>query len=193
MPRPLVATIDIAALQHNLSIARRCAPGVRVWAVVKANAYGHGLARALRAFAAADGLALVELDGALRLRELGWDKPILLLGGFCAPADLPLVAQHRIAVVVHCSQQIQMLEQCGLVGAIDVHLKMNSGMNRLGFLPQDYRAAHARLRSTAAVRQISLMTHFANADRPEQLSLPLAGQVRRFKQASEGLEGERNL
>ncbi|HTN64601.1 MAG TPA: alanine racemase [Burkholderiaceae bacterium] len=193
MPRPLVATIDIAALQHNLSVAKRCAPGARIWAVVKANAYGHGLARGMRAFAEADGLALVEPDGAVRLREMGWRKPLLLLEGFFDPSDLPVVAQHRIAVAVHCNQQIEMLEQCGLVGAIDVQLKMNSGMNRLGFEPHDFRAAYVRLRATAAVRQITLMTHFANADHADQPVLPLAEQARRFMQASEGLEGERSL
>jgi len=193
MPRPLVATIDIAALRHNLSVAKRCAPAARIWAVVKANAYGHGLARGMRAFAEADGLALVETDGAVRLREMGWRKPLLLLEGFFDPSDLPVVAQHRIAVAVHCNQQIEMLEQCGLVDAIDVQLKMNSGMNRLGFEPQNFRAAYARLRATAAVRQITLMTHFANADHADQPALPLAEQARRFMQASEGLKAERSL
>ena len=82
MPRPLVATIHVAALQHNLAAAKKFAPASKTWAVVKANAYGHGLARGMRGFAAADGLALIEVDGAVRLREMGWRKPILLLDGF---------------------------------------------------------------------------------------------------------------
>jgi len=193
MPRPLVATIDVAALQHNFSVARRCAPASKVWGVVKANAYGHGLARGMRGFADADGLALIEIDGAVRLREMGWRKPVLLLEGFFEAADLPLVAAHQLEVAVHCEQQIEMLEQCGLVDAIDVHLKMNSGMNRLGFEPADYRAAYARLRATAAVRRITLMTHFANADCADHPALPLAEQARRFMDASNGLPGERSL
>ncbi len=193
MPRPLVATIDIAALQHNFSVARRCAPASKAWAVVKANAYGHGLERGMRGFAAADGLALIELEAAVRLREIGWRKPILLLEGFFEPADLPVVAAHQVAVAVHCHQQIEMLEQCGLAGAIDVYLKMNSGMNRLGFEPHAYRAAYARLRATAAVGKIGLMTHFANADQADYPVLPLAEQARRFRDASSGLDGERSV
>jgi alanine racemase len=134
--------------------------------VVKANAYGHGLERALRGFADADGMALIETDYAVRLRELGWQKPILLLEGFFEPADLPLLAQHRIQVAVHCNEQMQMLEKldrASLAAPLHAHLKMNSGMNRLGFTPDVYRAAYARLRAAPAVGDISLITHFANA------------------------------
>lgn len=191
MPRPLVATIDIAALQHNLHLAQQCAPGARTWAVVKADAYGHGLERGMRAFAAADGLALVEFDRALRLRELGWRQPILLLEGFFQAADLALVAQHQLQVTVHCNEQIQMLEQAQLTTPIDIHLKMNSGMNRLGFTPDNYRVAYARVAALQTVRHITLMTHFANADCADQPALPLAEQVRRFHAGSDGLPGER--
>jgi alanine racemase len=86
MPRPLVATIDIAALRHNLNVAQQHAPNAKTWAVVKANAYGHGLARGMRGFAQADGLALVEIEGAAQLRQLGWQKRILLVEGFLMPA-----------------------------------------------------------------------------------------------------------
>jgi len=193
MPRPLVATIDIVALQHNLALAQARAGAARVWAVVKANAYGHGLERGLRGFAAADGLALIEVDGALRLRQLGWQKRLLLLEGFFDADDLSLLAAHGIETAVHCDEQIVMLEQSGLRDAIDVHLKMNSGMNRLGFEPAAFRAAHARLRALPAVRRIGMMTHFANADRADHPALPLAEQVRRFREASAGLDGERSL
>src|SRR6478735_6062717 len=102
MPRPLTATIHLDSMQHNLARARSCAPGARAWAVVKANAYGHGLERGMRGFAAADGLALIEPDNALRLRELGWTKPILLLEGIFEAADVPLLAEHGINSTVHC-------------------------------------------------------------------------------------------
>lgn len=193
MPRPLVATIDTAAMRHNLNVARKCAPRSNIWAVVKANAYGHGLARGMRAFADADGLALIEVDGAVRLREMGWQKPILLLEGFFDPADLPVVAAHHIQVAVHSSEQIDMLERAAVSSPIDVHLKMNSGMNRLGFVPDAFRAAHARLRGIAAVRNISMMTHFANADDPANPGLPMQEQARRFHSATEGLPGERSV
>ncbi|HEY0843864.1 MAG TPA: alanine racemase [Noviherbaspirillum sp.] len=193
MPRPLVATIHTAALQHNLEVARTHAPHSRVWAVVKANAYGHGLARGMRAFAAADGLGLIEVDGAVRLRELGWQKPILLLEGFFDPSDLPVCAAHGIQVAIHCNEQIEMVEKARLATPIDVHLKMNSGMNRLGFMPDLYKDAYARLRSIAAVRNIVLMTHFANADDPSNPGLPFDLQARRFEEAAAGLPGERSL
>lgn len=193
MPRPLVATIDSAAMRHNLNIARRCAPDSRIWAVVKANAYGHGLARGLHAFAEADGLALIEVDNAVRLREMGWKKPILLLEGFFTASDLPIIAAHRIAVAVHCNEQIDMLEQAQLASPIDVQLKLNSGMNRLGFMPDAFRAAHARLKTLKAVREVSMMTHFANADDPSNAGMPMLEQIRRFQSATEGLPGERSL
>lgn len=193
MPRPLLATIHLDAMRHNLAVAQRCAPHSKTWAVVKANAYGHGLARGMRAFAQADGLALIEVDAAVRLREMGWQKPILLLEGFFEPADLTVVAAYKLQVAVHCVEQIEMLERADIDAAIDVHLKMNSGMNRLGFMPDAYVVAHARLRALACVRDITLMTHFANADDAGNASLPLAEQARRFHEASAGLPGQRSL
>lgn len=193
MPRPLVATIDIAALQANLAVAKKHAPDSRILAVVKANAYGHGLTRAMRGFAAADGLGLIELDGAVQLRQLGWQKPILLLEGFFDSADLALVIEYRLEAVVHCIAQIEILEQVKPSSPIDVHLKMNSGMNRLGFKPHAFRAADARLRAIGAVRNITLMTHFANADNATHAALPMDEQLRRFDSATAGLEGPRSL
>lgn len=193
MPRPLVATIDLAALQRNLVVAMACAPGSKSWAVVKANAYGHGLARGMRGFGKADGLGLVELDGAVRLRELGWKKPILLLEGFFESADLKTVADYTLQTVIHTVEQIEMLEKERFSSPIDVHLKMNSGMNRLGFKPGAFRAAYQRLRAIDAVRNIVLMTHFANADNSANPALPLTEQVYRFKTGTEGLAGQRSL
>jgi alanine racemase len=180
-------------MRHNLAIAKSRAPGSRVWAVVKANAYGHGLLRGMRGFAAADGLALIEIDAAVRLREAGWQKPILLLEGFFDPDDLAVVARHRLQVAVHCTEQIEMLEKARLAAPVEVHLKMNSGMNRLGFAPEAYRAAHARLRAIPAVGGITLMTHFANADDVDNPGLPFAEQVARFRTGANGLPGERSL
>ncbi|WP_219114265.1 alanine racemase [Janthinobacterium sp. UMAB-56] len=180
MPRPLIATIHLDAMQQNLARARACARGARVWAVVKANAYGHGLERAMRGFAAADGLALVEVDYAVRLRELGWTKPILLLEGFFDASDLSVMAQYGLNGSVHCEEQIAMLAAARLPHAIDVHLKMNTGMNRLGFTPQAVAAAYARLRAIPCVGTITLMTHFANADEAAPTRLPLEQQMLRF-------------
>jgi alanine racemase len=193
MPRPLCATIHLDAMQHNLTRARACAPDAKAWAVVKANAYGHGLERGLRGFAQADGLALIELENAVRLRQLGWDKPILLLEGFFDASDIALLAEHKLNTTVHCIEQIKMLEYTQLYRPIDVHLKMNTGMNRLGFRPAEYAAAYARLAAVPGIGSITLMTHFANADELEHPRLPILEQVRRFRAGSEGLPGLRSL
>jgi alanine racemase len=193
MPRPLVATIDIAALRHNLHIAKQHAQQAKVWAVVKANAYGHGLERGMRGFAQADGLALIEPEGALQLRELGWRKRILLLEGVFDTQDLAVAIAHNVDLVVHNEAQLAMLEQTPLAAPVDVYLKVNSGMNRLGFVPQACRRVYERLRAVQAVRAISFMTHFANAERADHAALPLSEQLRRFHLATEGLPGERSL
>jgi alanine racemase len=193
MPRPIVATIDIAALKHNLSIARQHAPRSKAWAIVKANAYGHGLSRAMQGFAAADGLGLIELDAAIRLREMGWQKPILLLEGFFKPVDLKAVTDYQLQIAIHCNEQIDMLESAKLALPVDVHLKMNTGMNRLGFVPAACHGTYARLRAIPAVRNITLMTHFANADEALNCGLPLSEQVHRFRAAAKGLTAEWNL
>ena len=193
MPRPLHATIHLDSMRHNLARAHACAPHARIWAVVKANAYGHGLERGMRGFAAADGLALIESDNALRLRELGWVKPILLLEGIFDTSDIPLLAEHNINSTVHCIEQVRMLEYTQLYRPIDVHLKMNTGMNRLGFRPEEFAAAYQRLRAIPGIRDITLMTHFANADELEHPRLSIAEQVRRFRLGADGLLGERSL
>jgi alanine racemase len=193
MPRPLHAIIHLDAMQHNLARARACAPTAKVWAVVKANAYGHGLERGMRGFAQADGLALIETENALRLREMGWVKPILLLEGIFDAADVPLLAEHNINSAVHCIEQIKLLEYTQLYRPIDVHLKMNTGMNRLGFRPDEYAAAYKRLRAIPGIRNITLMTHFANADELQNPRLSITEQVRRFREGADGLEGQRSL
>lgn len=185
MPRPLVATIHIDSMRHNLALAKRFAAGAKVWAVVKANAYGHGLVAATSAFVKADGLSLIEFDNAAMLRQSGWQKPILMLEGCFDMADFKTVALHRLQMVVHNNCQIDMLE-CALregsvVAPIDIHLKLNSGMNRLGFAPQAFGAAYQRLHALRGVGTITAMTHFANADDAHNAALPLGRQVACFK------------
>lgn len=193
MPRPLAATIDIAALRHNLAVAKNAAPGAKAWAVVKADAYGHGLARGMRGFAEADGLALIEVEAAVRLRELGWNKPVMLLEGFFEQADLRTIIAHDIAVVVHCKEQVEMLAAEKISKPVAVFLKMNTGMNRLGFTPDCFAEAHARLRALPGIGEITLMTHFANADDPANALLTPDEQLRRFLRGSAGLGAARSL
>ena len=185
-------------MKHNLARAKACSPGAKAWGVVKANGYGHGLARAMRGFADADGLALIEFDNAVRLREMGWNKPILLLEGFFGPADLDTMADYQLQAAVHCDEQLAWLEaaQDGLAARgvqFDLHLKMNTGMNRLGFVPAAYAAAHARLKAMRCVGSITLMTHFANADESAHPRLSITEQLRRFEQGAAGLPGPRSL
>ena len=162
--RPLFATIDSAALRHNLGIVRRHAPRSRVLAVIKADAYGHGLLRAAAALSQADGFALLELESAVRLREAGFRQPIVLLEGFFEPRELPVLAENTIGAVVHRMDQVDALDALPEKSALDVLLKVNTGMNRLGFSAQEFPRALGKLRGNPRVGSITLMTHFASAD-----------------------------
>ncbi len=164
MPRPIRATISAGALEHNLLVAKAYAAGAKVWAVVKANAYGHGLERAARALVAADGFAVLDFEEAARLRAARVAKPILMLEGFFKPADIPLLHRYALTPVIHNPEQVEMLRLAALPGEIDVYLKVNSGMNRLGFTTDNLRAAYTAIRMHPHVKQLTLMTHFADAD-----------------------------
>jgi alanine racemase len=166
MPRPIRATVSAGALAHNLTIAKAYAGGAKIWAVLKANAYGHGLERAARALEAADGFAVLDFQEAARLRVAGVAKPILMLEGFFKPADIPLLAKYGLTPVVHNPEQVELLKAADLGGEIEVYLKVNSGMNRLGFPVDGLRAAYNTVRMHRQVRKVALMTHFADADGP---------------------------
>lgn len=164
MPRPIRAIISASALAHNLAIARRHAAASKVWAVLKADAYGHGLLRAARALSGADGFAILDLVDAQRLREAGIDKPLLMLEGFFKPQDIELLLRYRLTPVIHCIEQVEMLEKAAPQGRLPVYLKVNSGMNRLGFAVDNLRLAWNALEALACVESLTLMTHFADAD-----------------------------
>jgi alanine racemase len=166
MPRPIRATISAGALAHNLTVAKRHAEGAAVWAVVKANAYGHGVERAARALAAADGFAVLDFQEAARLRLAGVTKPILLLEGFFTASDLALLCKYGLTPVIHNPEQVEILKRSTLECDIDVYLKVNSGMNRLGFGIEALRPAYNALRMHPRVRSVTMMTHFADADGP---------------------------
>jgi len=189
MPRPIQATIHTEALRHNLQRMREAAPDANVWAVVKANAYGHGIERAFEGLRGADGFALLDLAEAERVRKLGWRGPILLLEGVFEPRDLELCSRLGLWHTVHCDEQIDMLALHKTHEPHRVFLKMNSGMNRLGFAPERYRAAWTRLNALPQVDEISLMTHFSDADGPAGV----AAQMARFAEATRDLPGERTL
>ena len=188
MPRPIQATIHTGALRHNLARLRAAAPGARLWAVVKANAYGHGIERAYEGLRSADGFALLDLDEAERVRALGWRGPILLLEGVFEPRDLETCSRLNLWHTVHCDAQIDWLAMHKTHSPHHVFLKLNSGMNRLGFAPARFRAAHARLSALPQVGEISLMTHFADADTAQGTAAPWAV----FQHVTDGLPGERS-
>ena len=187
--RPLKATISLAALRHNLGVVRGAAPRSRVFAVIKADAYGHGVLRVARALAAADGVALLELDAAVRLRDGGYTKRIALLEGLFDVDELAVAAAIELTIAIHDPEQLAMLDAAPAGARLDVMLKINTGMNRLGFAPRQARAACERLKQHRAVKHLTLMTHFATADEARGV----AWQMERFEEAAAGQALERSL
>jgi alanine racemase len=184
MARPIRVTIHLSALRNNLGVARQTAPQAQPLAVIKANAYGHGLLRAAAALRVADGFAVLDLDDAVRLRQAGHAQRILLLEGFFDPLDVPRFSEHGLTAVVHSLEQIAMLERSRLPSRIDVFLKVNTGMNRLGLPSDSTRAALERLQACGNAGEITLMTHFANADDPRGIEW----QLEIFRRAGAGLD-----
>jgi alanine racemase len=181
--RPIQARVSLSALRHNYAVAKRTAAHSRVFAVVKANAYGHGLDRVVKALDHADGFATLELDGAIALRERQTDKPILLLEGFFEPGELHAIAGAGLATAVHCEEQLRMLELETPGERLDVWLKINTGMNRLGFQVPAAASALERLQKSGKARSITLMTHFGTADGPKGVR----EAMQRFSEATRGI------
>ena len=184
MTRPIRASISLSALRSNLALARGHAPQARVLAVIKANGYGHGLLRAAQAFAAADGFAVLALDEAVRLRAAGFDRRLLMLEGFFEPDELPVLAAERVSCVVHSDEQVAMLRSARLPAAIDVFVKIDTGMNRLGFKPGALARVLEALRACDNVGGLTLMTHFACADDARGIDW----QLEVFQRATAGLD-----
>lgn len=162
--RPARALIDLQALRHNYRLAREVS-GARALAVVKADAYGHGAVRCAKALEAeADGFAVACIEEALELREAGIRAPILLLEGFFEASELELIERHDFWCVVHSAWQLEAIERARPAKPLTLWLKMDSGMHRVGFFPQDYAAALARLQALPHVAKVVLMSHFARAD-----------------------------
>ncbi|QJR15661.1 alanine racemase [Usitatibacter palustris] len=190
MARPIRATISAPALRHNYAQAKAAAPRSRVLAVVKANGYGHGLDRVARSLGpVVDGFGTLEIEGAVRLRESGFAGEIVLLEGFFEASELAVIAGARLATSVHSEEQLRMLHASPPPTPIDIYLKINTGMNRLGIAPRAAKGALDRIRESGAAKSITLMTHFANADGPAGV----AEAMRRFEEATQGLALPRSL
>jgi len=177
MSRPILARIDLSALKNNLRVVRRTTSS-RVMAVIKANAYGHGLLRVAEALQEAEGFALLDVRDAVALREAGFRQTILLLEGYFSQDELPLMAEYELTSVIHNQLQLAWLDAYPQRNGLSVWLKVNSGMNRLGFMPAEVPAVMERLKSHRAVREVTLMTHFAQADE----AAGIAAQLQTFKQ-----------
>src|SRR5712691_10285634 len=176
MSRPLQVRINLSALQNNLAVARQRAPNSRIMAVIKANGYGHGRLRVARALAGAEGFAVIDLNDAVVLRDAGFRQRVLLLNGFYSPEELPVITEYSLTPVIHQQQQVDRLGSAVLQVKLDVFLKLNSGMNRLGFKPGAFPSALSALKQNRLVSGITLMTHFACADDAQGL----AGQFEQF-------------
>lgn len=192
MSRRPVAQINLAALQHNLGRVRELAPNSQVLAVLKANAYGHGLVRVAQALTDADAFAVARIDEALALRTAGIVKPIVLLEGFYEAAELPILIANNLQTVVHNELQLTALEQTPLEGQLKVWLKLDTGMHRLGIEPQQFSVFYRRLWQCPAVLPgIRLMSHFSSADELSSSSTPR--QLALFEQLIAGKAEQRSL
>ena len=189
--RPLIrAVIDSHALRHNLRVIRARTAGARVIAVVKANAYGHGLVSTALALGDADALAVARLEEALALRRAGIGARIVLLEGVFSLAELAEAVYEGLDLVVHDAAQIDLLERADAAAArCALWLKIDTGMNRLGFAPREFAAVLARIRGLSpAPRELRLLTHLACAnERDDQVT---RAQLERFRAATHGLDYE---
>lgn len=186
MPRPIIATISTSAMAHNLQAVQqqleRQVGSARFQqsktiAIAKANAYGHSIEAAVRGFAAANGIGVIETEMLSRLRELGWDKELVLLEGFFEEVDLDVLQATKSTTTIHCQEQLDALRLLPDGAALNIMLKLNTGMNRLGFRPTALAQVLPQveqLKSRHQVAEVVMMMHFADADAPDRASLDYA-------------------
>ncbi len=192
MSRPTYLTINLAALTHNLARVRTLAPKRSVMAMVKANAYGHGIERVATALFSTESLGVASLEEGIKLREVGMIQPIVLMEGLFYADEWQEAAKHRFTLVVHHLHHVEMLEQIKVVEPFSIWLKINTGMNRLGIEIGKLDEVYQRLIATKSVHpSIGLMTHFAEADSLE--SGVTDQQIKLFNQTTRHLPGQRSL
>lgn len=186
------ALINISALQHNLTVIRKIAPQTKVMAMLKANGYGHGLLRVAHALKEADALGVACVEEALELRDGGISNEIVVLEGFFASREIPLMVKRGFTTVVHHEKQLKELEETPTDLPIKVWLKIDTGMHRLGFAPETVADAYQRLSALAWVQQpVGMLSHFACAD--ELDNTMTESQLARFVELTKELAGERSL
>jgi alanine racemase len=185
------ARISLAALKYNLTCVRRAAPQSKVMAVIKADGYGHGMIEVGRALEGADAFAVARLDEALALREAGITKPVAVLEGYDSSAELDTFVQHDLQPVIHRVGQIDLIEQAGLASPLQLWLKVDSGMHRLGVPAESAKQYWQRLEKIAAVSLVRIMTHLASAD--DRRSPQTEQQLSTFNEAIADIESETSI
>ncbi len=186
------AEIDLDAVRHNLNIVRKYAPKAKIMAVIKANAYGHGMVRIARALETADAFAVARVDEAVRLRHAGIRQRIAVLQGFSTNEELQHLIDFQLEAVIHSHYQIELLENRQDRAGLTAWLKIDTGMNRLGFKPKEAGAVIQRLKNCAVIKQpFNLMTHLASAD--DKHSAFTTQQIDKFNNALMGIEGGRSI
>lgn len=186
---PAYAVLNLDAFRHNLSKVRSCAPNAKIMAVIKANGYGHGLLRIAEALQHVDAFAVARVDEGARLRKAGFKNRIAVLEGFFSVEELEELLHYQLDPVVHCLSQLEILEARTEPGACAIWLKLDTGMNRLGFKIEEFSSAYQRLNQCSSVKKpISLITHFACAD--DLNNDKTLKQINQFNEAVAGLPGE---
>ena len=187
-----IAQIDTSALRHNLAVVKRHAPSCKIIAVVKANAYGHGLLPVARTLVDADAYAVARIEEALMLRSCAVVKPIVLLEGFFSSADLPVLAANNLQTAVHTWEQLEALEQAELPAPVVAWFKLDTGMHRLGVRAEEMPAFIERLgKCKNVVQPFNVMTHFSRSDELEQSTT--REQIDLFSKLTASLKGERAM
>lgn len=164
MTRPIYASIDVNALQHNFNQVKRLSPESRIMAIVKADAYGHGLLLCCHALKEADSFGLLDLGDAITLRKGGFSHPICLLEGFFSGDEIPLIVENNFEPVIHSDWQLDILDNTPQEIGLAVWLKIDTGMHRLGFVPEQFKSVLKRLSAMKCIRRVSVMSHLSDAD-----------------------------
>ena len=190
--RPARALINPEALRHNLARVRSYAPLSKVMAIVKANGYGHGLTWTAQVLREVEGFGVASVEDGMQLRDAGIQQPIVLLEGFFHPDELPELARLRLDTVVHHESQLWDLEHAQkLSQPIDVWVKVDTGMHRIGFPPAALPDVARRLKVCMAAGRVRVLSHFPTADNRFDAQTPL--QIRQFQELTQNLNAERSL
>ena len=191
MTRPVHASIDLDALQHNFNQVRQLAPESRQMAIVKADAYGHGLLMCCRALKEADSFGLLDLADAVSLRKAGFSHPVCLLEGFFSKDEIPLIAENNFEPVIHSDWQLDILDNTPQEQGLAVWLKIDTGMHRLGFAPEKFKSVLNRLSAMKCIKRVAVMSHLSDADLREDPKT--AYQLKEFLSRTESTSLDRSI